>query len=222
MTNLELQDYMLKNRTKRLFSRLHVSEDLGNERISGIIKKIKEFTGEIEIIVLYKSIDSIVRLEEDFSDLIERTHIDNLPYMDIIISVPVSEENAKLCKELEDGKLMIIINRYEDIIKKDFTTKDIYEHDKKQKKTFNLKVVYNRNGCLGSGHCALSDNRDFKIEEDFKATLIDGKEMEGPIKGLYFKTFSTEEPHLIINAAKTCTPKVIAVIDMDTGKRIAP
>ncbi len=94
-----------------------------------------------------------------------------------------------------------------------------YEHDRKEKKTFKLKIVYNRKGCDASGHCILSDPYNWKLDDEAKAILIDGKETA---PGIFVKEIETEEPWLIINAANTCTPRVIAVIDMDTGKRIAP
>ncbi|MBI2076105.1 MAG: hypothetical protein HYT72_02560 [Candidatus Aenigmarchaeota archaeon] len=96
-----------------------------------------------------------------------------------------------------------------------------YEHDRKEKKVFRLRIVYNRKGCCASGHCILSDPYDFDLDEEFKAILKDGKEMDNA-KGVFVKEIETTEPHLAINAAKTCTPKVIAVIDLETGKRIAP
>lgn len=96
-----------------------------------------------------------------------------------------------------------------------------YEHDRKQHKVFKLRIVYNKKGCTSSCHCILSDPYDFELDEEFKAILKGGKEMENA-KGVFVKEIETSEPHLAINAAKTCTPKVIAVIDMETGKRIAP
>jgi len=98
----------------------------------------------------------------------------------------------------------------------------MYEHDRKEKKVFRLRIVYNKKGCTAAGHCALSDPYDFTIDEDFTANLIGGREQAGSVKGIFFKDIETAEPHLAINAAKTCTPRVIAVIDLDTGKRIAP
>ena len=86
-------------------------------------------------------------------------------------------------------------------------------------KKFRLKIIYNRGGCIGSGHCALADPYDFQIGEDFKAVMKEGQLVPGT-KDTYFKIIETTEPHLSVNAAKTCTPRVIAVIDMDTGKRI--
>lgn len=85
-----------------------------------------------------------------------------------------------------------------------------------------MKIVYNRKGCIGASHCILSDPNDFELDEEFKAVLIDGKRGEGLQSEIFTKIIETEEPHLIINAAKTCTPKVIAVFDLDTGERIAP
>ncbi|HLD42170.1 MAG TPA: hypothetical protein VJB06_03970 [archaeon] len=97
-----------------------------------------------------------------------------------------------------------------------------YEHDRTVKKKFKLKIVYNKNGCIASGHCVLSDPYNFVLDEQFKADLKDSKELPGPVKGTFVKEIETDSPHLILNAAKTCTPKVIAIIDMETGKRIAP
>ena len=96
-----------------------------------------------------------------------------------------------------------------------------YEHDRTVRKKFRLRVVYNRNGCIGSSHCILSDPYNFELDETVKAILKGGEEMPGA-KGVFVKIIETDQPHLVINAAKTCTPKVISIIDMDTGKRIAP
>jgi len=94
-----------------------------------------------------------------------------------------------------------------------------YEHDRTVMKKFRLKIVYNKKGCIGAGHCALSDPYNFEIDEDFKGILTDSKEI---MPGVFEKIVETDEPHLVINAAKTCTPHVISIIDMDTKKRIAP
>ncbi len=96
-----------------------------------------------------------------------------------------------------------------------------YEHDRTVKKTFKLRVIYNKNGCVSSGHCALSDPYDFTLDQDDKGVLKDGKELPNQ-KGVFVKEIETDSPHLILNASKTCTPRVIAVIDMESGKRIAP
>lgn len=97
-----------------------------------------------------------------------------------------------------------------------------YEHDKKEKKVFHLRVVLNKKGCIGSGHCVLSDPYDFKLDDEFLAILVDGAEQPGAVGGIFIKDIDTTEPHLVLNAANTCTPRVIAVIDRDTGTRIAP
>ncbi len=96
-----------------------------------------------------------------------------------------------------------------------------YEHDKAKKKLFKLRIVYNKKGCTKSGHCALSDIYDFELDQDFKGVLKEGKET-APGSDIWTKDVDTTEPHLAINAAKTCTPRVIAIIDRETGKRIAP
>ncbi|MFH1978691.1 MAG: hypothetical protein ABIJ92_05180 [Candidatus Aenigmatarchaeota archaeon] len=97
-----------------------------------------------------------------------------------------------------------------------------YEHDKTKRTIFRLRIIYNKNGCISSGHCALSDPYNFDLDEKFKGILKESKEQEGPVKGIFIKEIETEQPHLVINAAKTCTPRVIGIIDLDTGKRIAP
>ena len=101
----------------------------------------------------------------------------------------------------------------------DLTLDKRYEHDRKEKKVFKLRIVYNKKGCIASGHCLLSDPYDFELDEEFKAILKGGKELSNSV---FVKEIETTEPHLVINAAKTCTPKVIAIIDVETGKRIAP
>ena len=97
-----------------------------------------------------------------------------------------------------------------------------YEHDKKEKKKFKLKIVYNKKGCLASGHCVLSDPYNFELDKEFRAILVDGKPVGDPKLQIFEKIIETDSPHLVLNATKTCTPKVIGVIDMETGKRIAP
>lgn len=97
-----------------------------------------------------------------------------------------------------------------------------YEHDRTKKKIFKLRIVYNKKGCISSGHCILSDPYNFELDNEFKAILKEGKEQPGPVGGIFVKDIETDSPHLVINAAKTCTPRVIGVIDLETGKRIAP
>lgn len=96
-----------------------------------------------------------------------------------------------------------------------------YEHDRTARKIFKLRVVYNRKGCIGSSHCILSDPYNFELDEQTRAILKGGEEMPNA-PGIFVKVIETDSPHLVINAAKTCTPKVISIIDVETGKRIAP
>ncbi len=129
----------------------------------------------------------------------------------------MAEENKPVIQEAKKSPLAPV--------KGDTTRTDYdvaYEHDRTVKKKFKLKIIYNKNGCIASGHCALSDPYNFTLDEEFKGDLKDGKALTGPAKGTFVKEIETDSPHLILNAAKTCTPKVIAVIDMETGKRIAP
>ena len=96
-----------------------------------------------------------------------------------------------------------------------------YEHDKKTRKIFKLRIIYNRKGCTAAGHCVLSDPFNFTLDDKFRAILTDGKPMPG-MDDVWYKDIETDSSHLPINAAKTCTPRVIGVIDLETGKRIAP
>ena len=90
-----------------------------------------------------------------------------------------------------------------------------------------LRIVFNKKGCIASGHCMLSDPYNFGWDEnvDWKAELVDGKPMgSAHQQDIFVKEVETDQPHLVINAAKTCTPRVIAVFDLDQipPKRIAP
>ncbi|MBI4361657.1 MAG: hypothetical protein HY558_00625 [Euryarchaeota archaeon] len=74
-----------------------------------------------------------------------------------------------------------------------------------------IRIVYNAKGCIGSGHCVLSDPYDFTLDENFHAVMKEGREMGGLNGGVWVKECETEETHLAINAARTCTPRVITV-----------
>ena len=82
-----------------------------------------------------------------------------------------------------------------------------------------IRIVYNRKGCIASGHCILSDPFNFVLDDEFKSILVDGKPMGDPKLDIWYKDIETNEPHMPFNAMATCTPKVIAVIDLETGKR---
>lgn len=99
--------------------------------------------------------------------------------------------------------------------------KTAYEHEKKERKIFKLRIIYNKKGCVSSGHCVLSDPFNFELDNEFRAVLKNGKLMPG-MDDVWFADIETDSPHLPINAAKTCTPRVIGIIDLETGKRIAP
>lgn len=83
-----------------------------------------------------------------------------------------------------------------------------------------LRIVYNKKGCIGSGHCVLSDPYNFVLDEEFHADLKEGKPMGGLNSQVFVKEIETDSPHLTINAAHTCTPKVIAVFQQfeENGK----
>ena len=82
-----------------------------------------------------------------------------------------------------------------------------------------IRIVYNRKGCIASGHCVLSDPFNFELDEEFRAILKDAKPMGDPKLDVWYKDIETDVPHMPFNAMVTCTPKVIAVIDLETGKK---
>jgi len=133
----------------------------------------------------------------------------------------IPEEKKELSREEQRAatKKKVLATKTERVDRSDW--KAAYEHDRVEKKQFKFRVVYNSKSCIGSSHCILSDPYNFELDEENRAVLKDGKEIPNA-PGTFVKIFETDEPHLVINAAKTCTPSVISVIDMKTGKRIAP
>lgn len=87
-------------------------------------------------------------------------------------------------------------------------------------KAVKLRIVYNKKGCIGSGHCVLSDPYNFILDGEFHANLKEGKPMGGLNSGVFVRETETDSPHLAINAAHTCTPRVIAVFQQveENGK----
>ncbi len=87
-------------------------------------------------------------------------------------------------------------------------------------KAVKLRIVYNKKGCIGSGHCALSDPYHFALDEEFHADLKGSRPMGGLNNGVFVRETETDSPHLVINAAHTCTPRVIAVFQQvqENGK----
>ena len=135
------------------------------------------------------------------------------------------EENKLLENQTPEQPKKLKKSQIPDAVKGDKTRTDYdvsYEHDRTKRKVFKLRIIYNKKGCVASGHCILSDPYNFELDEEFKAILKDGKPLTGVQQGVFVKEIETDSPHLVLNAAKTCTPRVIAIIDMETGKRIAP
>ncbi len=87
-------------------------------------------------------------------------------------------------------------------------------------KTVKLRIVYNKKGCVGSGHCVLSDPYNFVLDGEFHADLKEGRPMGGLNSGVFVRETETDSPHLAVNAAHTCTPRVIAVFQQvsENGK----
>ena len=131
-----------------------------------------------------------------------------------------NQQSQPIQKPLQTPRKVQLAPVKGDTTRTDYDVK--YEHDRTKKKIWKLRIVYNKKGCLASGHCILSDPYNFTLDSEFRADLKEGKPLGGVQSGTFTKDIETDSPHLVINAAKTCTPRVIAVIDLESGKRIAP
>ena len=77
------------------------------------------------------------------------------------------------------------------------------------------KIRYDMNGCIGAGACAAANPDLFEMNEENKAVLKGGVEVEPGVFEL-----EIEGDHKIIDAAKSCPVEVIKVTDLDSGKEI--
>ena len=82
-----------------------------------------------------------------------------------------------------------------------------------------LKIIYDRNGCIGADMCTFTDSKHFEMQPDRKVNLKGGREIE-PGSGLYGLELEAFDQDAI-NAGQSCPAGVITVIDLQTGKRLA-
>ncbi len=76
-----------------------------------------------------------------------------------------------------------------------------------------FKITYDRTNCIGAGACAAMDPKRFKMVEDGKADLINGKDIgDGKWE------LEVEGDPDIIQAAKACPVEVIKVKNLETGQ----
>jgi len=86
-----------------------------------------------------------------------------------------------------------------------------------------IKIVYDRESCIGAAACVIVDSDLWRIEEDNKANLLGGKYNEETKKWEIFidrKDLDEEKLEKIKEAAEVCPVDVIEVYD-EKGERIA-
>ena len=84
-----------------------------------------------------------------------------------------------------------------------------------------IKMVYDRDGCIGAAACAAINPEDFVMNDDGKADLVQAKK-EG---NRFIKVLSVPNQDLldkIIDSAKGCPVDVIEVWDIKEHKKLAP
>ena len=84
-----------------------------------------------------------------------------------------------------------------------------------------IKMVYDRDGCIGAAACAAINPEDFVMNDDGKADLVQAKK-EG---NRFIKVLSVPNQDLldkIIDSAKGCPVDVIEVWDIKENKKLAP
>ena len=84
-----------------------------------------------------------------------------------------------------------------------------------------IKIVYDRNGCIGAAACAAINPEDFVMNDDGKADLVkSGKEGNKFIK--IFDLPNQNALEKIVDSAKGCPVDVIEVWDIKENKKLAP
>ena len=85
-----------------------------------------------------------------------------------------------------------------------------------------LKVVYDRNGCIGAAACASIDPINFVMNAgDGKADLT-GSEKEGIYSVKIVSVSNEQELTRVVESAKACPVNIIEVRDLETGEKLAP
>jgi len=84
-----------------------------------------------------------------------------------------------------------------------------------------LKIIYEREGCIGAAACAAIDPDNFVMNDDGKADLTGATKREDGKWEKVVEVGSQEEVEKIIDGAKGCPVDVIQVFDEDEEK-VAP
>jgi len=111
----EISTDAVEERTKdenRIFVRIHAAgEDFSFNKVIGFIKTVEEsLTNKNELETIVFSNNNIVHYKIEKNDkmsqhkivekILNSLHLDYLPYTDVIASLPKTEENKKLLKEV--------------------------------------------------------------------------------------------------------------------------
>lgn len=84
-----------------------------------------------------------------------------------------------------------------------------------------IKIIYDREGCIGAGVCAAIADKVWVMVDDGKADLIGGKQNSD---GKWELELDVDENDLELNkqAAEGCPALVIHLINKETGEKIFP
>lgn len=84
-----------------------------------------------------------------------------------------------------------------------------------------IKIVYDRNGCIGAAACVSINPIDWVMDADGKANLIQSqKEAEKLVK--IVDVNNKEEMGRVVESAIVCPVSIIEVWDVKENKRIVP
>ena len=81
-----------------------------------------------------------------------------------------------------------------------------------------IKIVYDRNGCIGAAACAAINPEDFVMNDDGKADLAKAEHKEE--NRVQERIIDESELDANMEAAKSCPVTVIHIFDLETGEQL--
>ena len=86
------------------------------------------------------------------------------------------------------------------------------------------KIVYDRDNCIGAAACVAVNPEYWVLKEDGKASIVMNKKPEIKKGNGVIEEAIIDEKDLQTNieAANVCPVRVIKIIDIETGKEVAP